>query len=94
MPAGGGVLVMSEGHELGSDESLLRDQLEFAGVAEQLGGDQDGHVIDVLSPVTGDLLSVQVGVDRHLGDAASTDGIDEVDGSPASLGPDGFQRSF
>ena len=57
-------------------------------MTNQLGSEQNGDVIDVLPPVAGCLLSFQIGVDRHLGNAASSDGIDEVDRSGAALRSD------
>ena len=77
-------------HELCSDEPLLGDELELAGVTQQLGSDQHRDVLDVFTPIAGCLFSFEVGVDRHLGDAASTDGIDEIDGGGAAFCSDGF----
>ncbi len=84
--------MVSERHQLRADESLLRDQLQFAGMAEQLGCDEDRDVFDVFTAIAGCLLALEMGVDRHLRDAASTDGVDEVDGSGATLCSDGVQR--
>lgn len=81
---------MCQRHQLRTDEPLLGDQLDLAGVTQQLGSDQNRDVLDVFTPIAGGLLSFEVGVDRHLGDTASTNGIDEVDGGRAALRSDGF----
>lgn len=83
---------MSERDQLGADEALLGDQLHLARMLEQLWGQEHGDVCDVLTPVAGGVLSIEVGVDRHLRDAASTNGIDEVDGGGAALRPNDVQR--
>lgn len=88
LTAGGGVLVMGECHQLRSDDPFLGDQLDLAGMANQPRGEQHGDVIDVLSSVAGGLLSLEMGVDRHLGDAPTRNGVDEVDGGGAALRPD------
>lgn len=86
-----GVLVVSKRDELGSDETLLGDQLHFAGMTKQLRGQQHRDVFDVLASVAGCVLAIEVGVDRHLRDGASTNGIDEVDGCGATLRSDDVQ---
>ena len=91
MAAGRGVFVVGEGDQLRADDALLRDQLHFAGIADQLRGQQDSHVFDVLTAVAGGVLSFEVGVDRHLRDSASTNGVDEIDGCGATLRSDGVE---
>jgi len=88
---GSRVFVVGERHELGSDETLLGHELHLAGVAEQLWGNQDRDVFDMFTSIARRLLSFEIGVDRHLGDAASTNGVDEVDGCGAALRPDDVQ---
>lgn len=44
----------------------------------------------VNTAIAAGLLSLEIGVDRHLGDAASTDGIDVIDGGGAALRTDGL----
>jgi hypothetical protein len=46
----------------------------------------------VFTAVARSLLALEMGVDRHLRYAASTDGVDEVDGCGATLCSDGVQR--
>lgn len=86
------MFVVSECHQFRANESLLRHQLQFAGMAEQLWSDEDGDILDVFTAIAGCLLALEMGVDRHLRDAASTDGVDEVDGSGATFCSDGVQR--
>jgi len=46
----------------------------------QLRGDEDlDAVADAMLAVGGEVLALDVGVDRHLSDLASTDGLDEID---------------
>lgn len=92
MAAGRSVLVVSERHQLGPDESLLGHELHLAGMANQLRCQQHRDVFDVLTSVGSCVLSFEVGVDRHLRDSASTNGVDEVDGGSATLRSDDVQR--
>ena len=77
--------MVSQRHQLRADEPLLGDQLDFRGVSQQLGSDQDDDVVNVFTAVARRVLSIHEGVDRHLSHAASTNGVDEVDGGPAPL---------
>ena len=86
-----GVFVVGERDEFRADESLLGHELHLRSVANQLRRQQHRDVFDVLPPVAGGVLSFEIGVDRHLGDSASTNGIDEVDGRGAALRPDDVQ---
>lgn len=83
--AGGGVFVVSQRHQLRSDDPPFGDQLNSACVAKQLWRQQHDDVFHVFSAVAGGVLAFQVGVDRHLRDGASTNGIDEVDSCGAAL---------
>lgn len=86
------MLVVGQGDQFRAYEPLLRHQLDLAGVPEQGRCEQNRDVVDVFTSVSRGFLSLHVGVDRHLGDASSTDGADEVDGCCATLFPYGFQR--
>lgn len=83
--AGGGVFVVSQRHQFRADDALLGDQLDSACVAQQLRRQEDDDVFDVFSAIAGGVLSFEIGVDRHLRDGASTNGVDEVDGCGAAL---------
>ena len=77
--------MVCERNQLRTDDPLLGHQLDLAGMPHQLRGEQHDDVIDVLSAIPGGLLPFQIGVDRHLGDTASSDRIDEVDRCGAAL---------
>ncbi len=85
MAAGGGVFVMGNRHQLRPDKTLLCDKLQFAGLAHQLRSDQDCEIPNVFSTVARSLLAFEVGVDRHLGNAASTNGVDVVNRRRSAL---------
>ena len=88
---GSGVFVVRNCDQFRADEALLGHQLHLAGVANQLRSQQHRDVFDVFTTVAGRVLALHVGVDRHLGDSASTNGIDEVNGSGAALRSDDVQ---
>ena len=85
------MLVVCDGDEFRPDESLLGHELDLAGVLEELWSEQDRDVFDVFASVARGVLAIEVGVDRHLRDAASTDGVDEVDGCGATFASNGIQ---
>ena len=86
------MFVMSESDQLRADDALLGDQLHSAGVAKQFRRQQHRDIFDVFAAIAGRVLSFEVGVDRHLRDSASTNGIDEVDGGRAALRSNDVQR--
>ena len=86
------MLVVGDRDQPRADEAFLGHQLQFAGMAEQLRSYEDGDVLDVFTAIAGCLLALEMGVDRHLRDAASTDGVDEVDGCGATFRSNGVQR--
>ena len=88
------MFVVGQGDQLGANETFLRHELNLAGVAKELRRDEDGDVLDMLSAVASCFLSLHVGVDRHLGNAASTDRVDEIDRGGSSLGSNGFDCGF
>lgn len=84
--------MVSQRNQLRTDEAFLCHQLHLAGMAQQLRGQEHGDVFDVFAAVAGGFLAFEIGVDRHLRDGASTDGVDEVDSGGAALRPDDVQR--
>lgn len=83
---------MCERDQLRADETLLGHQLQLARVADQLRRNEHRDILDVLTSVTGGLLALEMGVDRHLSNASSTDRVDEVDGCSAAFRSDRVQR--
>lgn len=94
MAAGVGVFVMRHRHELAAEHLFAGDELDLAGELQQARREQHENIFVVNPAVAVGVLSLEVGVDRHLSDAASTDGIDVVDCSSSALGADGFDSGF
>lgn len=94
MPTGAGVFVVSHGDELATEHLLASDELNLACELQQARREQHENVLVMNTAVAVGVLSLEVGVDRHLSDAASTDGIDVVDCSSSALGADGFDSGF
>lgn len=86
------MLVVGQRDEFRTEQALLRDELHLACVSDEFRCEKHGHVPDVFSSITSGVLPLHVGVDRHLRDAASTNGVDEVDGGGAALRTNDVQR--
>ena len=76
---------MDDGEEFAADHPLLGDELQFVRESSERGCDQDDDVIVVNPFVTLGVLPFEVGVDRHLGDTASTDLGNPIDSDRATL---------
>ena len=59
--------------------------------ADKLIGKEDPDVFVVSSPVAGQVLPFEVGVDRHLGATASAYGWDQIDGGGTAAAPNQLQ---
>ncbi len=89
--AGRGVLVVSHRRQLRAEQLLSGDQLKSAGVLHELVRHQEGDVVVLDAFVRRGVLPFEVGVDRHLFNAASTNGADVVDGGRPAFGTDDVQ---
>lgn len=78
MAAGSTVFVVGERDELGADQLLSRHQLDPMCVLDQGRGHEDRDLILLELTVAADVLALEVGVDRHLNAAPSTDRRNEI----------------
>lgn len=97
MPAGRAVFVLGLGLDLDrvpKKKSARLDPDVFRPL-DQRRGDQDFHAIAIHDLIAaGDVFPLEVGVDRHLGPAASAQGRDKVQrGDPAFMA-DSIQGLF
>ena len=65
---------------------------QVSGPTGEFGGQQYSDACEFRGLVAGKVLSLEVGVDRHLGAAASAYRRDEIDGCDATPLPDQLQR--
>ena len=77
--------MMGHSCELFPNELFLGYQFNPAGIAHQFVGYENCDVVVMDLPVRRRVFSFEVGVDRHLFSAASTNGVDVVHGSGAAL---------
>ena len=81
------MFVVSQQFELLAQHPALDRQSGIVRPLSQRGCYQDGDAILFQAVVRREIFSFEVGVDRHLKFAASTNGRDEVDGDGAALLP-------
>ena len=96
--SGGPVDLLVERRELYGEprpeQEPAKANTERRGPAGKLAGNVNRGVFLLNGPISREVLSLQVGVDRHRGDAASTDGRHEVYGCRPTSPPDLGQRLF
>ncbi len=88
------MFVMSQRDQLLADDLALGDQFDLVGELQELGRKEYHDIFVVDSAIPAGVLALEIGVDRHLSDAASTDGVDEIDSGSAALGPNGVDCGF
>lgn len=85
MTSAGPVSVAGVDHEtLGEQRSLGVDR-QFGRPAHQPRRDEQLDVLQRESFVAAEVLALRIGVDRHLGELASADRSDEIDGDQPAL---------
>ena len=86
MTSGGGVLMLREDLERLPDEKLLHVQMHRPRPLDQFRRDEDLDAAMIDCDVGSQVLALEVGVDRHLSLAASSERWDEVERHrPAAL---------
>jgi hypothetical protein len=84
------VLVFNADLQLSPKQTAAGVHVHVGRVGNKTRVDEQRHAFTVDAVIRIKILTSEVGVDRHLGDATSTNGRNEINGSGAALGSDPF----